>query len=144
MKDLDFNNISDRIIRVNLQIIRDAILALEAGVFPSFELEWHEVTNFEDNWVNFGAGYAPAAYAKDPLGFVHIRGEVKDGLYGGPPYHTVFTLPVEYRPPYNHSQTVECNNAFGVVDILAEGRVVPTVLASNISLSLDPIIFYVG
>lgn len=61
---------------------------------------WHEVGSgggepaFENSWVNYGAGFATAAFHK--VGdTVFIRGFVKSG---SPATSSVFTLPVGYRP----------------------------------------------
>jgi hypothetical protein len=48
---------------------------------------------FANSWVNFGPTYGSASFAKDSLGFVHLKGTVKDGVA-----QAIFTLPVGYRP----------------------------------------------
>jgi hypothetical protein len=60
---------------------------------------WHTVNGvgepaFLNSWVNFGSGFASAAFRKDPLGRVHLRGLVKSGTIGA----AIFQLPVGYRP----------------------------------------------
>jgi hypothetical protein len=49
----------------------------------------------QNSWVNHGTTYDDAAYMKDALGFVVIRGLVKDGSAPGA---VIFTLPAGYRP----------------------------------------------
>lgn len=45
-------------------------------------------------WVDYGSGYAPAAYWKDSIGHVHLEGLVKSGAAGS----VILTLPAGYRP----------------------------------------------
>jgi hypothetical protein len=64
---------------------------------------WHQVgaagePAFQNSWVNYAAGEATAAFRKDPLGRVMIRGVIKSGTVGGASA-TAFTLPAAYRPP---------------------------------------------
>jgi hypothetical protein len=49
---------------------------------------------FANSWVNFGSTWAPAAYRKDAMGFVHLRGLVKSGTVNV----AIFVLPVGFRP----------------------------------------------
>lgn len=56
-------------------------------------LNWILVTNFQNNWTNFGIGNMSAAYSIDEKGIVRLRGLVKNG--GN---NTIFTLPVGMRP----------------------------------------------
>lgn len=79
-------------------------LALDLGTDPVQPLVWNGPARFGapqwitptllNSWVNYGAGYDPAGYLKDPLGFVHLRGQIKSGTVNS----TVFVLPVGYRP----------------------------------------------
>ncbi len=50
---------------------------------------------FQNSWSNYGNGFAPAAFYKDPLGRVHLKGTI---THGGAST-VAFTLPVGYRPP---------------------------------------------
>lgn len=45
-------------------------------------------------WANFGSGFSPAGYLKDPMGFVHLRGHVGGGVSGT----VAFVLPPGFRP----------------------------------------------
>ncbi len=70
---------------------------------------------FENGWENFGPGlYDTAAFSKDPLGVVHLKGSVAGGAIG-----SIFTLPVGYRPAKSQFFAVPANNAFG--DVLVRG-----------------------
>jgi hypothetical protein len=48
---------------------------------------------FENGWTNKGQGFASAAFLKDSLGIVHLRGTLN-----GPTGQVAFTLPAGYRP----------------------------------------------
>ena len=54
---------------------------------------WTLVT-FTNGWSNYGGSFYSAAYHKDKLGYVHLRGLVKAGTCGT----SIFTLPVGMRP----------------------------------------------
>ena len=56
----------------------------------SFTPVWTTVT-YQNAWATAGT---PAAYWKDPHGFVHLRGRISGGATGT----VAFTLPVGYRP----------------------------------------------
>jgi hypothetical protein len=103
-------------------------------------IKWIEVT-FLNSWVNYGQGYNGAGYCKDGMGFVHLRGLVKDGTIDT----TVFTLPVGYRPSAHELNIVMTNyNVFGRLDVNNNGDVVAFAPSSNVWVSLDGITFYAG
>lgn len=52
--------------------------------------------SLENSWTNYGADHETAGYMKDSMGFVHLKGLVKNGTSG-----VIFTLPVGYRPANN-------------------------------------------
>lgn len=88
---------------------------------------------FLNSWTHFGSPYHNAAFWKDPLGFVHLRGVVKSGVVGS----AAFTLPPGYRPPGEIAHLVLSNGTTGRVDIQADGSVIPKTPSSNLSVSLD-------
>jgi hypothetical protein len=106
-------------------------------------------------WANYGAGYATAAYYKDPWGVVHLRGLVGSGSDGGVGtfgFHAtyVFFLPVGYRPPATEQFAVPVQDtltfpsgSIGRVDVSADGgvRLVYPGTAGIDSLALDSISF---
>lgn len=73
----------------------------------------------QNSWANFGAPYANAAYMKDSLGFVHLKGLVKSGASGS----TIFTLPAGYRPSETHYIPGLSNDAVSSMTIAADGTV---------------------
>ena len=89
-----------------------------------------------NGWVNFGAGYSPAGYFKDPWGVVHLRGMVNSGAINS----AVFTLPAGYFPGYAERHAITSNGVFGAVEISTGGAVVP-ITGTNSNLTLDGITF---
>lgn len=100
--------------------------------------DWHEIGTagepaFENSWVNFGAAEESAAYRRDGLGLVHIKGLVKSGTVGAVP---VFTLPVGFLPAGDiHFATIS-NDAIGKLQIFNSGEVRANV-GSNVWFSLN-------
>jgi hypothetical protein len=82
--------------------------------------DWIDVdtgVGFQNSWVNYGGGLAPAAYYKDPFGRVHIRGLVKNGTAGT----VMFTLPVGYRPTYRAAVATVANSAIAMIYVEPNG-----------------------
>lgn len=92
---------------------------------------------FTASWTNFGSGWADAAFWKDPLGFVHLRGLIKSGTVGS----TAFTLPPGYRPPVSETFGTISNGAIGRVDVLTDGSVAPVSPSNNTYVSLSGLKF---
>lgn len=90
-----------------------------------------------NSWVNFGAPYSPVGYLLDGNGFVHLRGLVKNGATAT---SLIFTLPAGFRPETTEVFVVNANNAYGQLNVLANGNVVPLV-GSTASFSLDGVSF---
>lgn len=92
---------------------------------------------FTGTWVNFAGGWTEAAFYKDPLGFVHLRGMIKSGTIAT----SAFTLPPGHRPAVSEKFAVATGSAVGnvtagSVDVLTDGTVVPAVgLTGYVSLS---------
>jgi hypothetical protein len=110
------------------------LITQDRGQFNIPVITWIEVTSFLNSWVNFGAPHNNAAYCKDVMGFVHLRGYLVSGTVST----ESFVLPLGYRPVKNEYQ----HGAHGRIDILPDGKVmmyVPTSYAS-----IDGITFYVG
>ena len=57
-----------------------------------FDTAW-TVPTLLSPWQNLGSGFETAAYLKDPLGFVHLKGVITGGASGS----TAFTLPAGFR-----------------------------------------------
>jgi hypothetical protein len=96
-----------------------------------------DVSSFSNSWVNYGGVTDDAGYMKDPMGFVHLRGCIKDGTVGS----TAFTLPSGYRPTATKYFSIFATSAFGVLRIQADGTVAPLTPTDHTLVSLDGIIF---
>lgn len=92
---------------------------------------------FTNAWVNFDGGWGPAAFWRDPLGIVHLRGLIKNGTVGQP----VFTLPPGFRPAVNETFSTISNGAVGRVDVTTDGLVTAQAPSSNIYVSLSGLTF---
>jgi hypothetical protein len=95
----------------------------------------------ENAWLVFGSGDMDPGYMKDQLGFVHIRGHVKDGTTT--PGTTIFTLPTGYRPSsaleFNTVSNDGTKDIVARVTVTADGRVVFTTGAYQFfSLNIPP------
>lgn len=71
--------------------------------------------NFSNSWVNYGSGYAVAAFCKDSYGIVRLRGVVKNGTVST----TIFTLPAGYCP----DQTASARYTYSVASLGTAGSV---------------------
>lgn len=92
---------------------------------------------FQYSWVNYDTDNV-AAFTRDAMGFVYVRGLVKSGTVGsGTP---IFTLPVGYRPATQRAFPVSSAGAFGIIVVKADGSVAVSV-GSNVNCYLDGIIF---
>lgn len=107
---------------------------------------WHVVGNagepaFQNSWVNYAASNDATypiqiGFMKDSYGFVHLRGNAKNGTAAT----TIFTLPAGYRPLGGVRCVVMGNAAIGQVNVYLDGTVV-AVSGGNAIISLDQIIF---
>lgn len=89
-----------------------------------------------NSWTNVGGAYETAGYRKTGAGLVIVKGLVTGGVATA-----VFTLPVGYRPAARLAFATTANNAFGRVDVQADGSVIHlTGTATNVSLA--PVMFY--
>lgn len=91
---------------------------------------------FAGAWINFGGGYNPAGYFKDPWGIVHLRGRISSGDMNS----AVFTLPTGYLPAFTERATASSASVIAIVEIAPSGDVTP-VVGTNVSISLDGITF---
>lgn len=91
---------------------------------------------FQNSWVNYGSGYMPASFWKDPFGHVHLRGLIKSGTINT----AAFTLPPGYRPEYREVFSAVANAAVAQLDVNTAGQVIP-VAGSTTWFSLSGITF---
>lgn len=88
---------------------------------------WTAVT-FSGTFANFGSGFATAAYRRNALNEVFVKGLVTSGTAGG----TIFPLPPGYRPLENQPFAQDqfngvATNSLAVVTVNSNGNVVATV-----------------
>ena len=95
-------------------------------VLPNGIEKPHLVTGgvgFSNGWSDYGSGYTPAAFWKDPFGVVHIQGFITGGSVGA----TAFTLPVAYRPSTTHifSGLSSGPDTVAQIEVTTSGQVCP-------------------
>ena len=102
-----------------------------------YDTDWITPT-MANGWVSYnnGATYAIPGYMKDSLGFVHIKGLVKNGTAG-----LCFTLPVGYRPLNRKIFSTFGSAGAARVDVIDNGQVVFGTNYSTSWTSIEPIYF---
>jgi hypothetical protein len=111
--------------------------------------QWHEInTPGEPNsaLANYGGGYNTAAFYKDPLGIVHLKGRMKlDRQPGDPGFTgTVFDLPRGYHPAATEVHAATGTGGEWVIEIYSGGAVYsPKTFQPQDWISLDGITFRV-
>ena len=88
--------------------------------------------SFMNGWVNYNGGYQTAAFYKDALGIVHLKGLVTGGTFGAET--AIFQLPVGYRPSLRLLIANQSNQTIGRVDVRADGYVIANVGSGWFSL----------
>ncbi len=98
----------------------------ELGIDPDFIVDeaWIE-PSLENNWVNYGGSRQTAAYYKDKLGRVQLRGIIRFDDPNSPPNNPtkLFTLPTGYRPTARERFAVVADAQFASIFIDADGNV---------------------
>jgi len=97
--------------------------------------EWQNVS-FLNGWVNYGSPCPSVQYMKDSLGFVHIRGVMRNGTINAP----AFILPVGYRPSGYVHWAVPSNNGYGQCRIDSSGVFLPQ-FGNNAWFSCEGLVF---
>lgn len=108
------------------------------NVTANAQQAWQSPT-FQNGWINYGSSFETAGYMKDELGFVHLKGMVKNGTAGA----AIFTLPVGYRPAadvYSLNANGGSSPYVGIVAVTSAG-VVKNDTGTNAYQSLDNVIF---
>jgi hypothetical protein len=119
----------------------DAICINSDGTSNITQEDWEDAT-YLNSWITFSAtGWYPAQYMKDSMGFVHLRGMVKNGTIGQP----VFNLPSGYRPSGSLAEmfATPYNGGVGRIDVCSNGDVVIKD-GVNSWRSLSGVSFYAG
>lgn len=109
-------------------------------VTGTIQLEAFQTPDLLNGFVNYGSGHATAAYYKDKMDVVHLRGLVDLG--SDPDNLVIFTLPAGYRPSTSSRLvfTALNNDAICRVDVHANGNV-QVITGSTGWISLEGIRF---
>lgn len=93
----------------------------------------------QNSWVNYDGGttYNTCAYRKDEMGYVHLKGLIKNGTVNP----AAFTLPSGYIPILRCIFATSSNNLYGQVRVQTDGQGVPYSPSVNNWVSLDGISF---
>lgn len=111
-----------------------AKLEVSGGVTILEQEPW-QLAALENGWVDVSAAtFGPAAFYKDSVGRVHLRGNVKNGS------SAIFTLPPGYRPEFDQRHAADSTGAYGNIVVSSSGRVVK-LTGSGPSWSLSGISF---
>jgi hypothetical protein len=89
------------------------------GDTTKFTDNYEAIPGFQNSWVNYG-GEMDAAFRRDRVGRVDVKGLIKSGTIGNVP---AFTLPAGYRPTKDMRFAIASNSAFGLCWVLANGEV---------------------
>jgi hypothetical protein len=127
VKSPDLAKLGFTAVRPNPRTSQDPCDSGQVGVFCGTE------GLYARNGRNLGMGYAPAAYARDGLGIVHLQGTMANTNYFAGPS---FILPNGYRPAatrefavaYGQSNTCSgggCDERLTVVQVRSTGAVIP-------------------
>lgn len=125
--DPDLRRVQDRLVNTynQLQSKLEWVLVGQAGG-----------PTFQNGWINFDTNGSPsgrdARFTLDPLGFVVLSGNIKNGTVAS----TAWILPSGYRPNRQLAFAVTSNNAFGNLIIKTDGSVIPNA-GSNLSFNLE-------
>jgi hypothetical protein len=98
----------------------------------SLNSDWVTVSSFTNSWVDYGSGFASAAYRKGVEGLVELMGTISTGTAG----QSAFTLP--YAPAGTLVFSVDNNGSHATVTIDTSGHVIPS---ANTRISLNGIRF---
>lgn len=101
-------------------LIKSAEINANFASLTTGDTSWVAPT-FTNNWVNYDSTYNQCGYYKDSLGWVHLRGLVKNGTDGA----SIFTLPVGYRPQYRELLAGASEEHYGRIDVPTDGTVIP-------------------
>jgi hypothetical protein len=81
------------------------------------DTQWTDAT-LAGTWANVGGIYPNAGYWKDADNRVYLRGMVSGGT------GIIFTLPVDYRPPFDQRFTINASAAAGGISVTQSGNVI--------------------
>jgi hypothetical protein len=102
----------------------------------------HAPTDLNALYGSGGGGYEEVGYQRDPYGFVHVQGRVRN-LTGGGLSGFMFTLPAGYRPTLARAfPAIMSNGTAARVDVFTDGGVyVQATIPASGYTSLDSVAF---
>ena len=95
-----------------------------------------KVPTMQNSWINYGSTSDTIGYMKDTMGFVHLKGSIKNGTA-----ITMFTLPAGYRPLLDKYVVFTTDSGATTAFIKPTGATGILTLGANSYVSLDGIIF---
>lgn len=101
------------------RVLRDLLLEDQVR-FKSIEFTDIDNADLQDNWVRFASTQYAPGFQKDTVGYVNLRGTVRDG---DAPASTIFTLPAGFRPKFNMNFPVVAGNGMARLRVGANGNV---------------------
>jgi hypothetical protein len=93
----------------------------------------------QNDWVNYGLGFANAGFYKDKEGRVHLHGLIKDGDIGTS--IELFLLPAGYRPAATLQFRADNDRNGARIEITAAGKVIANGVTNKVYLNLSGISF---
>ena len=127
----------------------DWLASGKTGTFQDFldEIVNAKANKIQEEWIvpTLSSGWTQddaadtmsIGYIKDDMGFVHLRGRIKNGTLGA----LAFTLPLGYRPINDIKVPLVSNDSFGYIWIRKGGDCY--LYGSNVYVDLGEIIFRV-
>ncbi len=117
-------SISDTELLANIPIRASQGIIVEDWQYPALM----------NNWIPYGAPYPLPSFMKDPMGYVHMKGLIKNGTYGS----DVFQLPMGYRPSERLHIATVADTTFAYLHINTDGRVEANGDTDWLSLTVAP------
>lgn len=94
-------------VNTNFAAVKTAVDDNDARITAIQAAPVYTAPAFLTGWSNVGFGWSVAGFAKDTLGFVHIRGLIKQSGGTG----NIFVLPPGYRPTSTLQFSERCGNS---------------------------------
>lgn len=127
-------------VNANFAAVKAAVDDNNARITALQTVATYTAPTFFTGWSNVGAPWMTAGYTRDAMGFVHLRGLVKQAGGTG----NIFSLPAGFQPSANLQFAARCgDSSMCYVTINSNGNVDfgGTAGAAAGSLTLDGIVF---
>lgn len=118
--------------------VTTAKLAANAITAAKIEAQqaWVSMT-LQSGWSDYDSNHSPATYMKDSLGFVHLRGLIKNGTVGS----IITNMPVGYRSTKHMHWGSMSAGSFAVLRLDINGNLTSSNYSSTSYLTLDGITY---